>query len=441
MQNDDFYDLADFLTARLNRDEVFTCTFSGEDSDFVRFNQNWIRQAGRVQQRHLSLDLIQGRRHAQGRCALTGERGEDAVRLTQLLDELRRKRLSLPEDPHLRYATQVNSTEQRSENRLIPAAEAVQQIMAAGEGRDLVGLFASGGLFNGFANSLGQRNGFSTYTFNFDWSFYHQGDKAVKATYAGFDWDSEALRAKMEAAGAQLAVLAQEPKTLPPGKYRVFLSPAAVYNVVGLLGWGGFGLKSHRTKQTPLLKMMEGGALLHPALTILENTAEGVAPNFDSQGFLKPDRITLIAAGAYRDHLVSPRSAQEYGVETNGASPDEAPESLDIAAGDLPADQALERLDTGVLINNVWYLNYSDPPACRITGMTRFACFWVEGGQIVAPLNVMRFDETLYRAFGDNLVELTVEREMILDAGSYGGRSTGSGRVPGALIQDFNFNL
>lgn len=180
---------------------------------------------------------------------------------------------------------------------------------------------------------------------------------------------------------------------------------------------------------------------MHPALTLRENTAAGVAPNFDSQGFRKPDDVTLIAGGAYRDCLVSPRSAQEYGVPTNGASPDEAPESLDIAAGDLPADHALERLDTGVLINNVWYLNYSDPPAGRITGMTRFACFWVEGGQIAAPLNVMRFDETIYRAFGDNLLGLTVEREMILDSSSYGGRSRQSGRVPGALIKDFNFNL
>ena len=32
-------------------------------------------------------------------------------------------------------------------------------------------------------------------------------------------------------------------------------------------------------------------------------------------------------------------------------------------------------------------------------------------------------------------------REMILDAGTYGGRGTGSGRIPGALVEDFNFNL
>jgi hypothetical protein len=53
----------------------------------------------------------------------------------------------------------------------------------------------------------------------------------------------------------------------------------------------------------------------------------------------------------------------------------------------------------------------------------------------------MRFDETIYRAFGENLVGLTKDREMILDAQSYGGRATTSSRIPGALIDDFNFNL
>jgi predicted Zn-dependent protease len=101
----------------------------------------------------------------------------------------------------------------------------------------------------------------------------------------------------------------------------------------------------------------------------------------------------------------------------------------------------LSQLDTGVYINNVWYLNYSDRPACRMTGMTRFATFWVENGAIQAPLNVMRFDESIYRILGDNLIDLTAERELILDADSYHQRSTDSGRLPGALVEAFTFTL
>ena len=43
---DYFYTLADAITALLKGDEVYTCTFRGEDSDFVRFNCSAVRQAG-----------------------------------------------------------------------------------------------------------------------------------------------------------------------------------------------------------------------------------------------------------------------------------------------------------------------------------------------------------------------------------------------------------
>ena len=73
--------------------------------------------------------------------------------------------------------------------------------------------------------------------------------------------------------------------------------------------------------------------------------------------------------------------------------------------------------------------------------MTRFATYWIENGRIQAPLNVMRFDETVYRALGENLVGLTSEREMILDPQTYSGRSTSSSRLPGALVDDFTLTL
>ncbi len=128
-------------------------------------------------------------------------------------------------------------------------------------------------------------------------------------------------------------------------------------------------------------------------------------------------------------------------VPTNGASGDEFPQSVDVGAGDLPSDDVLRRLDTGIYINNLWYLNFSDRPNCRTTGMTRFATFWIENGRIQAPLNVMRFDETVYRALGENLVGLTSEREMILDPQTYSGRSTCSSRLPGALVEEFTLTL
>ncbi len=437
-----FYQLADYLTALLHGNEVSMSSFSAEDSDFVRFNRSAVRQAGTVMQRYLSLSLINGMRHSEGTITVSGDFALDCEHAAQILTSLREKLSYLPDDPHLLYATEVRSTEHHGKNQLPEESAAiVAAILEAGRGRDLVGFYAAGGIHNGFANSFGQRNWFSSYSYNFDWSFYHQGDKAVKESYAGFVWDPTEFAHKVETAAAELTVLAQPPRTIEPGRYCVYLAPAALAEIVGLLHWGGFGLKDHRTKQTTLLKMSENGARLHPGVSMSENTTDGVAPNFQDAGFIKPDRVLLIDKGAFRECLISPRSAKEYGVPTNGAGDGEMPESIDVAAGDIPADDVVHQLDTGVYINNLWYLNYSDRPACRITGMTRFATFWVENGRIAAPLNVMRFDETLYRMLGENLLGLTGERGLILDAGTYGGRSTSSSRIPGALVKDFTFTL
>ena len=436
-----FHDLMDSVSTYLRSQEIYTCTFRAEDSDFVRFNYGAVRQAGTVWQRTLSLDLINGRRHAGGSITLAGDLRQDKAHLSRLLEELRQQLPFLPEDPHLLYATEVCSSTAAGRNELPESSEAVEAILQAGRGFDLVGLYAAGGIYVGFANSFGQRNWFASYNFNCDWSLCLQGDKAVKTVYAGLRWEADAFGDKVEEAAMQLEALKTPPRDIRPGDYRVYLAPAAVADVLGTLSWGGFGLKAHRTKKTSLLKMAESGQRLHPEFTIRENTREGVAPNFDSAGFVKPEQVTLIDAGGLSDFLVSPRSAKEYGVPTNGAGGGETPESVDMAAGRMSARDVLAELDTGVYVNNVWYLNYSDRVSSRITGMTRFATFWVENGELRAPLSVMRFDETIYRMFGDNLLGLTDERVFLMDNSTYRRRSTASSRVPGALVREFAFTL
>jgi hypothetical protein len=73
--------------------------------------------------------------------------------------------------------------------------------------------------------------------------------------------------------------------------------------------------------------------------------------------------------------------------------------------------------------------------------MTRFATFWVEGGRIVAPVGPMRFDDTVYRMLGDNLIDLTRSRELLPDPSTYEQRSTASARLPGALLGALRFTL
>ena len=112
-----------------------------------------------------------------------------------------------------------------------------------------------------------------------------------------------------------------------------------------------------------------------------------------------------------------------------------------MAGGALAAKDALAALGTGLFVGNLHYLNYSDRPAARITGMTRFATFWVEDGAIVAPIDVLRFDDTLFRMLGQNLEALTAETELLLASDCYRARELSSMRVPGALLSEMTFTL
>jgi predicted Zn-dependent protease len=308
------------------------------------------------------------------------------------------------------------------------------------KGRDLVGFYAGGTIYRGFANSLGQRNWHEVDTFNFDWSLYREADQAVKTSYAGFDWEPSAFAGKLARAGEQLELLALPRRTIEPGEYRAYLTPAAMLEVMGMLSWGGFSARSRQTKQSPLL-LMQQGRTLSPQVTLTENTAEGTARAFQAEGFVKPPLVRLIDAGKLGEALVSPRSAKEYALQTNGAGGEETPDSLDMAAGALQDGDVLRALDTGLYISNLWYLNFSDRPAGRITGMTRFATFQVEGGRVVAPVTPMRFDDSIYRMLGTNLVDLTRTAQMLPDASTYGARSTCSARLPGALVKGLKFTL
>ena len=436
-----FYQLADFIAARLQGSEQYQCWYSAEASDFVRFNRSAIRQSGHVQQAALTLHLIDGRRHGSATAALAGHIAADGATIDQLIATLRAQLPDLPEDPHLLVATEVNSIEFIEPSRL-PSAEAiVDQVLRASTNVDLVGILAMGPMMRGFANAAGQRNWHQSATFNLGWSLYQSRDKAVKTSYAGSDWDSLEFAARMQDAIAQLAMLQRAPVTVKPGAYRAFLTPTALHEIVGMFNWDGLAEKSLRTHQSSLRRMRDEGLRLNPAITLSEDTLGGVAPGFQSDGFIKPPRIALIEQGVLTGSMISPRTAMEYGLVNNGAGSGEAMASIDLAGGSLPMAHALAELGTGLFVSNLWYLNFSDRANCRITGMTRFATFWVEDGEIKAPLNVMRFDESVFRLLGDKLLALTSERELLLDSDSYGERANGSARLPGALVRDFTFVL
>jgi predicted Zn-dependent protease len=435
-----FFRLADFIAQRAGGAEGFLARYSGERSHFVRFNRAAIRQPGTVEQHYLMVELFRGRKHLSHRVPITGG-PDDEQRLANAIADLREMLSSAPDDPHFLVNTSVQSTERHSSDRLPGDDAVIPAILNAAAGHDFVGFYAAGSIHHGFANSFGQRNWSTVHTFSLDGCFYLHTDKAVKLSYGGAEWDENIFLAKIAAAKAQLAFLDRPAKTIAPGGYRVFLQAAAMEALLGMLGWGGFSLATHRTGTTPLIRLARGDTALSPLVSLTENTKAGLAPDFQEEGFVKPGAVPLIRNGQYKDCLASPRSAAEFSAPQNAAKADESPVALEMAPGGLAESQILPTLGTGLLIGNLWYLNYSDRNACRLTGMTRFATFWVEDGEITAPVNVMRFDDSMYRMMGSNLVALTAGRDWRLSTDTYDSRSTASMHIPGALIDDFRLTL
>ena len=446
-----FFDLADYSIGQLRGTETLLVGFCGEASDFVRFNHARVRQAGSVTQAHVRLTLIDHGRRLHTTLSVAFQEQSDHAAIRSAIQAMRAELPSLPPDPLLLYATTVNTSNLERRGELPSAEEALDCVIGSAGGADLVGIFASGPVFRGFANSLGQRNWHRVDSFQMDWSVYVGGnedakspkarDRAVKSTYASETWSTQEMARRIHSARDQLKFLTASPRSIEPGQYRAFLAPAAMDELISMLSWDGVSGRSQRTRQSSLQKLVDGEAALSPMISLRENTVDGLAPSFDDSGFPRPPQVALIKGGAHAGALVSARTAKEYGVEANGASEEESMQSVDLDGGALPMTEALAALDRGILVSNLWYLNFSDRLSCRITGMTRFATFWVEGGRIVAPLAVMRFDDSLYRMLGSELQALTREREWVQSRSTYGQRSVESSRVPGALLTGLTLTL
>jgi predicted Zn-dependent protease len=435
-----FEALSQWLHDTLAAGEDFCLSYSAESSEFIRFNHGKVRQAGQVQQASLGLQLIRDGRHAELRVTLSGAPRVDRQRLADALDQLRQTLPLLPPDPYLLLNPDAWHSHAVQLAPLPDSAAVVEQIGQAARGLDLVGFYASGPLSRGFASSSGAFGWHQASSFNFDWSLFHGNGQALKAQYAGQSWQPEQFARRMQQAREQLAYLGLPPRPLTPGAYRAYLAPAALQEILELMSWGGFSARALADKDSPLQRLHAGEARFSPLLHLQEQISDSLTPAFSSEGYPRRD-LNLIHAGQPGEQLVGARSAAEYGLPANGASPWESPESLAMAGGELEQEEILARLGSGLYIGNLWYLNYSDRPAARLTGMTRFATFWVEDGRIQAPVASMRFDDSLYDLLGSQLEGLSRERELSLSTRTYHERHNGSTLLPGALLRRLTLTL
>ncbi|WP_345813636.1 metallopeptidase TldD-related protein [Paraburkholderia sp. PREW-6R] len=420
--------------------EITLSSFAGEQSDFIRFNAGKVRQAGSVSQGKLTLRLIHGARQAYSTLTVCGDLQQDTDDLSAALTVLRDALRDGAEDPHLLFDTTAWQRTTQRPGQLPEPESLLRTVAQCAQGFDFVGFYAGGTIVRGFASTSGSRGWYEVDNFNFSWSLYDPSGRAIKTTYAGDDWSDAVFVSKIEQAASRLAVLALTPRALSPGRYRAYLAPAALAELLAVTAWNGFSARAQASSRSELYKLNVGEIALDPRVTMSEDLSLGITPAFNDDGYLR-ESVALIEKGRGVGRLTNARTAREYGLTPNGALPNESPAALSMHAGDLHEEDVLAKLGTGLYIGNLWYVNFSDRMNCRLTGMTRFATFWVEDGKIIAPLEAMRFDDSLYRLLGSELEQLGSQAELLLSDSTWGERATGGMQLPGILVRSFELTL
>ncbi|BAB73046.1 TldD/PmbA family protein [Nostoc sp. PCC 7120 = FACHB-418] len=436
-----FNQLLETLLVKKLENEQFTVKLSSERSQFTRFNKAKVCQTGFVADGWIELTLMTDQRSSFRQFPFTGNWEKDWQSAYQALQELRDELPLLPVDPYLVLPSGNNTSRETHIGNILPAEAVVTNVLEQVRELDFTGIYAGGLVIRAYGDSRGQKHWFATDSFTLDYSLFISSGQAVKGTFAGSSWDQEAYSVKISEGKQQLKLLSNPAKEVPKGQYKTYFAPAAVADLLGMLSWGAVSEADLQQGNSALAILSRQDKQLSPKFSLRENFQLGLVPRFNQLGEMAAPELSIIDKGILVNTLVNSRTAKEYQKIANGANSSETLRAPEVITGNLTYEQILPSLDTGLYVSNLHYLNWSDRPTGRITGMTRYACFWIENGEIIAPIENLRFDESLYRFWGDNLIDFTNFQEFIPEVGTYESRQLGGSLVPGMLVNDFTYTL
>lgn len=438
-----FANFSQELFSGLTSGEHARVSLAGEQTQFVRFSQGRVRQSGVVTDASLTINFINAQQSTATFVVpfVTLEQSSAKKSAREILAQLRQQTQGAPADPYFSIPDTAASTHEVHRGRMLDFSEATDALLGhLLSGDDLVGLYAGGKTISALRDSAGMNHWFSSESFFVDYSLWLANGRAVKSAYAGREWNQKEYLSTVTQAREQLAVLRNEARVLKPGNYRVFLAPSATHELLNMFSWGALSEGALQRQTSPLCAVRRGEKQFSPKFSLSENYRLGLSPRFSSMGDVSPELVPLVDNGRFVQGLCSARTAKEYGLQGNGSA-SESLRTADMGVGELAMAECFGQLGTGLYISDLHYLNWSDLNQGRVTGMTRYGCVWVENGQAVGPIQDMRFDETIFRCFGSELLAVTREAQIIPETSTYGRRALGGARVPGVLLKEFNFTL
>lgn len=434
-----FHHCADWVFQSIPSGASATASLDAESSLFVRFNNHRVRQNSQVEQATAKILLTWQQKSYRFSFSLTSQPDEDLKKIkVSFLKIIKDWDNLLSENVDFKSAPKQSSSSylwsEHNPNQILDfVSKSTSHV-------DFTGLVTIGPVLNCVRNSNGVSHEFLTELVTIDYSLY-DGPRAAKGLYSARNWNENEFTQQLQHTQSLLEMMKKPKIALKPGSYRVYLGPGAVSEMAQMLNWGAVSQRSYKLGRNPLKRLIENEAELSPLFSASEDFSLGMGPRFNSLGENASPHLPIIQKGSLKNLFTSTKTSIEFSVESNLADEDEGFRSMSIDTGTLKRNDILPRLDTGIFISNLHYLNWSNPMDARITGMTRYACFWVEKGEIQGPIVDLRFDDTLFDLWGQELEAVTDFSELEPQTTTYFQRHLGGKRVPGMLIKKMKFTL
>lgn len=430
----------DLILQQLNADTEVSFYLEAELSEFVRFSKGQVRQSTAVDQSEVKLTIKTPTKTNKISFPMTGLVDEDRKRFLLYFGKVQKELAMLPDNPYPETFASSGQSVTNKEGSTPTTEFIIDKVKTDAAHDDFVGYMASGPIVRAVKNSKGTNHWYSTDIYFVDYSLF-EGKNAVTSNVAGSQWDEKAWQDSLSESRTFLHQMRKPKKVLPRGDYKTYLSPSALGELISTANWGGFSQYAFQMGLCPLKNLFNGTKKLSPLISLKEDYKLGLCQPFSPNGELAESSISIINRGVGERLLTSSKSAAEYKVASTGSNEHETTQTLEVMPGDLKRQNIFRELGTGLYLSNLHYVNWSDLQSARMTGMTRFACFWVENGDIVAPLQDMRFDVSLYNVLGSQLVALTDFQETSVNNLTYMKRGVGGMKLPGAMIDGFRLTL
>ncbi len=211
--------------------------------------------------------------------------------------------------------------------------------------------------------------------------------------------DPAAIDPHAVAAEVERGLVPQGCVDLAPGAYPVLFAPAAAATLLGTFGHLAFSARDYYAGHAPTSGRL-GQLVAAPLLDVVDDATDpvGLPTGFDPEGVAKLP-TQLIRAGTFCGVVHDRASAASAGTASTGhATPPAwrfgagpAASHLVVGAGSLDDDGLLAALGRGLVVQRVDYVRVVQARESLVTGTTRDATLWVDGGRVVARAPQFRF--------------------------------------------------